>query len=57
MSDSLRRNITRVKEYKVENLSKMDEARSPNERKHYRTLAEKNQEMIDKYERRLKQNG
>jgi len=46
----LQANISRLRDQKTENLSKMDEARSSTERKHYRMLAVKNEEMIENYE-------
>lgn len=50
----LESNIARLKGYKKKNLSRMDEARTSTEEKHFRMLASKNQEQIDKYEERLK---
>ena len=48
-------NITRLMEQRVENLSKMDAASSPNEEEHYRRLAEKNDEAIEMYNEMLEE--
>jgi len=57
MSGKLQANIARLKDQKVENLEKMDEARSSTEEAHYRMLSRKNQKMIDEYLERLKNDG